>query len=911
MKFVKLVVFALLWQWTLLAHAATASLPPGVEFTTAAEGISEYRLKNGLRVLLFPDESKQTITVNVTYLVGSAHENYGETGMAHLLEHLMFKGTPRHRDIPRELTEHGARPNGTTWYDRTNYFETFAATEDNLKWALDLEADRMVNSFIAVKDLESEMTVVRNEYESGENRPATVLMQRMASTAYLWHNYGNATIGARADIENVPIERLRAFYKTYYQPDNAVLLVAGKIDAAATLKLIQQYFGKIPRPKRALPASYTTEPTQDGERTVTLRRSGDVQLAALAYHVPAGSHEDFAAVEILSQVLGDTPSGRLHKALVETGKAANVYSFEFQLRAPGLALFGAEVRQDASLDAARDALIATVEGLPQQPVTQAELERARTQLLKQIDLSLNASDRVGLALSEWLGMGDWRLFFLHRDRLRAVTLADVQGVATQYYKPSNRTVGLFVPTAAPDRAEIPPIPDIAAALRDYKGDAPKAAGEVFDPSPANIEARTLRFVTPGGLKVALVPKRTRGNAVVGSMTLRFGNEQNLLGRRSAGNWVPDMLMRGTQQRTREALMDEIDRLQARLNVGGGATAAGVFLESTRVNLPELLRLVAEVLRQPAFTAGEFELLRQEALAAIEEQQKEPNALAAIDFQRHLNPYAQDDVRYIPTLAERIADAKALTLDEVKRFYAEFYGAQHGEITLVGDFDPQEITPLLNQLFQGWDSALPYTRVPNPYQNVAALDLSLPTPDKANAVFIAGMNLAIRDDDPDYPALVLGNYMLGGGFLSSRLATRVRQQEGLSYSIGSQLSANALDRNGLFRVSAIYAPQNLPRLEAAISAEITRALNEGFTAAELQAAKSGWLQAQQVGRAQDPELARRLSAYSFLGRTLAWDADFEGKIKSLTPEQIKAAMQRHIDPAKLSKVKAGDFKNGPQ
>lgn len=911
MKFVKLVVFALLWQWTLLAHAATASLPPGVEFTTAAEGISEYRLKNGLRVLLFPDESKQTITVNVTYLVGSAHENYGETGMAHLLEHLMFKGTPRHRDIPRELTEHGARPNGTTWYDRTNYFETFAATEDNLKWALDLEADRMVNSFIAVKDLESEMTVVRNEYESGENRPATVLMQRMASTAYLWHNYGNATIGARADIENVPIERLRAFYKTYYQPDNAVLLVAGKIDAAATLKLIQQYFGKIPRPKRALPASYTTEPTQDGERTVTLRRSGDVQLAALAYHVPAGSHEDFAAVEILSQVLGDTPSGRLHKALVETGKAANVYSFEFQLRAPGLALFGAEVRQDASLDAARDALIATVEGLPQQPVTQAELERARTQLLKQIDLSLNASDRVGLALSEWLGMGDWRLFFLHRDRLRAVTLADVQRVATQYYKPSNRTVGLFVPTAAPDRAEIPPIPDIAAALRDYKGDAPKAAGEVFDPSPANIEARTLRFVTPGGLKVALVPKRTRGNAVVGSMTLRFGNEQNLLGRRSAGNWVPDMLMRGTQQRTREALMDEIDRLQARLNVGGGATAAGVFLESTRVNLPELLRLVAEVLRQPAFTAGEFELLRQEALAAIEEQQKEPNALAAIDFQRHLNPYAQDDVRYIPTLAERIADAKALTLDEVKRFYAEFYGAQHGEITLVGDFDPQEITPLLNQLFQGWNSALPYTRVPNPYQNVAALDLSLPTPDKANAVFIAGMNLAIRDDDPDYAALVLGNYMLGGGFLSSRLATRVRQQEGLSYSIGSQLSANALDRNGLFRVSAIYAPQNLPRLEAAISAEITRALNEGFTAAELQAAQSGWLQAQQVGRAQDTELARRLSAYSFLGRTLAWDADFEGKIKSLTPEQIKAAMQRHIDPAKLSKVKAGDFKNGPQ
>jgi len=218
--------------------ATYAQLPPRIQKVTTVEGITEYRLDNGLRVLLFPDPSKPTITVNVTVLVGSGSEGYGEKGMAHLLEHLVFKGTPGHPDIPRELTEHGTRPNGTTSFDRTNYFETFQATEENLKWALDMEADRLVNSFIAKKDLDSEMTVVRNEWEAGENFPQAVLQKRILAAAYEWHNYGHTVIGARSDIEKVPIERLQEFYRKHYQTDNAILMVAGKIDEPTTLKLI-------------------------------------------------------------------------------------------------------------------------------------------------------------------------------------------------------------------------------------------------------------------------------------------------------------------------------------------------------------------------------------------------------------------------------------------------------------------------------------------------------------------------------------------------------------------------------------------------------------------------------------------------------------------------------------------------
>jgi zinc protease len=887
------------------AQTPAAALPAGVERVTSVEGITEYRLKNGLRVLMFPDQTKQTITVNITYLVGSATENYGETGMAHLLEHMTFKGTPRHPNIPQELTSHGARPNGTTWTDRTNYFETFAATDENLNWALDLEADRMVNSFVAKKDLDSEMTVVRNEFELGENSPGNVLLERMMATSYIWHNYGKTTIGARSDIENVPIERLQAFYHNYYQPDNAVLLVAGKFDEAKTLGLVDKYFSPVPRPARTIQKIYTQEPTQDGERQVTLRRVGDTQLVEALYHVPSGAHPDFAAIDIIAQVLGDTPSGRLHKALVETKKASSAFGFDFQWRDPTLAIFGAEVRTGDSLDAARDTLVQTVEGIAANPPTKEEIERARTQLLKNIELTLNNSDRVGLTLSEFIGAGDWRLFFLHRDRLRKVTPEDVARVAAAYFKPANRTLGLFVPTPKPDRAEIPPTPDLQAALKDYKGDAVMAAGEAFDPSPANIESRTTR-PEAAGIKMALLPKKTRGGKVVAQMTLRFGDEKTLMNRSTAAALAGQMLMRGTAKHTRQQIQDELDKLKARAFVFGGATQAGVQIETVRENLPAVMRLVAEILREPAFPAAEFDLLKSEQLAAIEQNKSEPTQMGFTAFNRTLSPFPKGDVRYVTTTEEDVADITAATLDEARQFYKDFYGASNATLTVVGDFDPKEIGDLTTQLFGDWKSPKPFARVPSVYKEVAAANQTLAAPDKANAFFVAGFNLSLRDDNPDYPALVLGNYMLGGGFLSSRLAARIRGKEGLSYNVGSSLNVNSLDQYGRFTAIAIYAPQNVEKLEAAFKDELARMTKDGFTAEEVAAAKKGWLQSRQVSRAQDNELASRLNQYLFVGRTLAWDEDLEKKVAALTPEQINAAMRKYIDPSRLVIVKSGDF-----
>ena len=892
------------------AHPA----PPAPVRGPTVEGITEYDLANGLRVLLFPDSSKPTITVNVTYLVGSRNEGYGETGMAHLLEHMVFKGTPHHRNIPQELTEHGAQPNGSTWFDRTNYFETFAANDTNLTWALDLEADRMVNSFVARSDLESEMTVVRNEYESGENDPFNVLLERTFSTAYLWHNYGKSTIGARSDIELVPIERLQSFYHRYYQPDNAVLVVAGKFDPARTLQLVTSRFGAIPRPDRSgvlkIWPTYTVEPTQDGERTVTLRRVGDVQVVAAAYHVPAGSDSDFAAVDVLSEVLGSAPSGRLYRALVETKKAADVGAISFQFRDPSLLYLYARVRQGDPLDSARAALERTVDSVLVSVPTAEEVERGKTSLLRTIELNLNNSSRVGLQLSEWAAMGDWRLLFLNRDRLRAVTPAAVQRVAARYLVPSNRTLGVFVPTPSPQRAEIPPAPDVAALVHDYHGDTARVAGEVFDPSPANIDERTTRTALANGLQLALLPKRTRGQTVNAMLRLRYGSEAAVTGKAVIADLAADMLMRGSLHHTRQQIRDSLDKLQARVNLFGGPTSTSVMIETTRPHLAAVLGLLGEVLREPAFDSTEFRTLVQENLASIEEQKSEPTAIAFRLFQRHLASYPKGDPRYVATLDELAADYAAATLDGVRRFYGDFYGATNAELSVVGDFDPAQISQLVTARFGDWRSAQPYARVAQPYQDRPDTTVVVETPDKANAMFVAGMNLHLRDDDPDYPALVLGNYMLGGGFLNSRLATRIRQKEGLSYGVGSMLSAAALDSSGTFAAYAIYAPQNVRRLQTAFREEIDRMLHDGFTAVEVEQAKAGWLQSREVARAQDQQLANTLMAYLFYHRTLAFDADLERKVQALTTDQINAAVRRHLDPGKFTIVEAGDFAHHP-
>ncbi|HEY5800732.1 MAG TPA: insulinase family protein, partial [Burkholderiaceae bacterium] len=703
-RLASLMVVLLLPALAPLGHAAAAGagpLPAGVTRHHSVEGITEYRLANGLRVLLFPDASRPTVTVNVTYLVGSRHENYGETGMAHLLEHLLFKDTRAHPDLVRELDRRGMDYNGTTSFDRTTYYESFQASADHLRWALRMEADRMTGARLLAADLASEMTVVRNEFEMGENSPSDVLGKRMQAMAYDWHSYGRSTIGNRSDIENVGLSNLRAFYRTWYQPDNAVLVIAGQFDERAALRTVADSFGTIKRPQRKLPAFWTAEPTQDGERSVTVRRKGDVQMIALAYKIPGALHDDTDGLAYMADILGDTPNGRLHQRLVATGMAAEAYAYAEMNYAPGLLVVGAAVKKGQPLEPVKEALIDLAENFYKVPPTAEEMARIARNTEHGFDSLLADPQRVALALSDAIALGDWRLMFQAREKLAKVTAAQVTATAARYIVRDNRVTGLFLPEDAPRRAEIEVAPGPDVAMQGFVPRAAVASVAAFDPTQDNIDRHT-EISRIDGLKLALLPKPTRASLVTVNINLHWGDERNLFGKSVLPGMTSAMLSRGTTRYTRQQLADAFDRLR----ISGSLNS----FTTTREHLAEALRLVAHVMKEPAFPQAEFEQLKQRALVGIEASRNDPQALAARELARLFNPYPKGDVRAAMPLDEQLATVQAVTLEAVKNFYRDFHGASHGEIAIVGDFDALQARAIIVQEFGNWKSRARYARL---------------------------------------------------------------------------------------------------------------------------------------------------------------------------------------------------------
>ena len=886
---------------------------------TSVEGITEYRLDNGLQVLLFPDPTRPKVTVNLTVLVGSRHEGYGETGMAHLLEHMLFKGTPTHSDIPGAMKERGAQFNGSTWLDRTNYHETLPASDKNLEFAIRLEADRMVNSPIKAEDLATEFSVVRNEFEMGENSPERVLSQRMMSVAYEWHNYGKSTIGNRSDIERVPVDNLRSFYKRFYQPDNAVLVVAGQFDEKKALEYITKYFGSLPRPGRKLQETYTEEPAQDGERVVTLRRIGDVGLVGLLYHVPAASHAAFPAVEILGEILDSEPSGRLYKALVESKKATSVSVRPTAGHDPGAFEIMAEVntKELSTLEKVRDVMISVIDEIARKGVTQEEVDRARQRILKYRELAAADPNSIGVELSEWAAQGDWRLYFLNRDRIEQVTPAQVKEVVDSYFTTSNRTVGFFVPTDKRERTPIPGVPDIAKLLKGYTGRQVKTGTrDASDVAPLAIEARLQRPEQIAGVKLAFLPKKTHGESVQARLTLQYGNAENLKGLGEASGFLARLMVRGTKNLTRQQIQDQLDKNFARLGTGmnmrmlGGSQGLGTLtftIETKRANLPAALDILRQILREPILPGSEFEVMKNEDLAGAQQGRSDPIRQGLNRIQRLMSRYPSDDVRYVPTVDEQIDRLKKVSLDQVRTLYQEYLGADHGEFVVVGDVEPSEVLPILSRTLEGWKSDKPYAWIARPYQpEIEPRRETIETPDKENAVYLGAIAMPVKDDDPDYAALAMGNFILGGGSLSSRIADRLRQKGGLSYTAMSMLQASPIDRRASLLILAIYNPDNVAKVVAGVDDELTRLLKDGVKTDELEKAKTGYLQQQQVSRTTDATLTAILSENLFLGRTMQFQADLEQKIKALTPEAVDEALRKYFDLKRMSAVTAGDF-----
>ncbi len=675
-------------------------------------------------------------------------------------------------------------------------------------------------------------------------------------------------------------------------------MIAGKFDPALALTEIAREFGAIAKPTRSLPRINTVEPIQDGERSVVVRRKGDIQIIGAAYKAPGALHPDMNALGYAALILGHTPSGRLHKKLVDSQKALGVGAQTLAYLDPHPLMFLAVQKAGENVDALRDEFLSEIEKFADTPPTSDEMQRTRTLYDNLYESMLAQPERIGLMLSSYIAQGDWRLFFYDKDTHQNVTAERVQAVAKKYFVRDNRSVATFLPENSPVRAEITPAPLAAEVLKDWKPTTQVSQGETFEASAKNIDART-ELHTVGALKIALLAKKTRSETVQVRMSFNRGSEASRSGRETVWSLARNSIMLGNEKFTRAQLADELQRRKLQ----GGVMS----FETRRENLMSALELAAQVMREPNFPEAELELQRKESLASLEFSKSEPAALAGERITRHFNPYPPEHPFYAQSREETEKAIRSYTRDDLLKAYADLAGTADGEIAIVGDFEPSAVKATLEALFATWQSKSPYERIPARLSTPAPINEWIDTPDKENATLRMSTSFALKRDHPDYPALWVANEIVGAGGLDSRLMARIRGKEGLSYGISSSFSVGVFDEVASWGVSGIAAPQNVMRVERAVLEEINDARDKGFTAEEVARIKSGARGAYNQYYASDASVASMWLDRLHRGLKFADYEAFVDKVMAVTPEQARDAFRKYVDPAKLSIVKAGDKK----
>lgn len=895
------------------APAASQIAPPlkaGMAQPTGTEqigrkvyGITEYRLANGLTVLIRPDDTKPTMTINLVYKVGSRHEGPGEAGMAHLLEHMLFKGTTVFPTPDEEMRRRGIDSNGTTSLDRTNYYGTFNASDETRDWMLGWLADAMQNVRISEEKLKSERSVVLNEMDADDDSRSGSLSKLLRATAYQFHPYGRPVIGTRSDVEAMSAASLQRFYQTWYRPDNAVLIITGKFESGSTLAKVQQLFGSIPRPSALISQPHTLEPVQQGEREAVLRREGGNPMLRLAYHIPDVASRDSVALKILGLMLTIEPEGELYIELVKPGHATGISASTTEDADPGLLVFYVSFTDEKQRDLIRNTLVRHIEQNP-------KLHQSLLDLLKQA--IRHARERIGedaesmaLSLGKFAALGDWRLGFARGDWAEQMSLDEIRAAAKRWLVRDNRTLAWYMPTENLARAPQHARTDVAAALQNHQW----PEGNDFVPdvpiTPEYITSHAQKGQLPNGLRYALLPRKIKGDRVKLNLDLRWGSLESLSGRWRDVDFLDGLLKQETRSMSQTQLRDRLIELDADMSVSGGSGGAKLWLDVPRRNLEAAMTLAASMMREPVFRDDLFQENRRAAFAGIKASQGKPQRLIAEEFSRRGRQYPLDDPRHDRTEDALRADYEAQTTDRMARFWKDFAGASEGELSAMGNFDPDELKALVQQLFGDWKTPHPYQRFPDSYHHYGTGRVILTTPDHANAEFTQTRQFRMSQQHADYPALALAVRILGSG-PESRLWKRVREQEGLSYSVSASLDASYDRDDANIDIDASFAPKNLHRLEAAIDEEIRRALEHGFTQQELDDARRRRQEGRRAYLADEDNLVSMMSSQLYWGTSMKEWLENDTKLASLTLDEVNAAFRKWFSPDQSLTVAAGSF-----
>ncbi|HZI89779.1 MAG TPA: insulinase family protein, partial [Candidatus Polarisedimenticolia bacterium] len=601
--------FALLLLMAVTRASASSALPANVQWVDSLGGIQQYKLKsNGMTILLKPNAAAPVITFEVVYHVGSRNEAPGNTGSAHLLEHLLFNKSTQnfgrengHKTFQEVLFAAGCdygSTNMTTWNDRMTGYSTLPA--DKMELAMKIEADRLGRALILDKERQPEMSVVRNEYEIGENNPANALQKAVVGAAIVAHPYHWDTIGYRSDIEGVTTEKLKEHYKNFFWPDNAEAILVGDFDPEDALRIFDHEFGSFPRSSKPIPAVITVEPPQEGERRVIVRRNGQVGLVEIGYIRPGSLDKDFITLDVLATILGSGINSRLYQALVEKGLATDASASNYTLRDPYPILIDATVAPGVSHQKVEDAMKATLYEVAKKGVTEVELSRAKNQVEVAVVRGRDGTYELASSLGEAVASANWKWFVTYVDEMKKVTTADVKRVAATYLVPDHATVGWFVPaveeTKKPQKQ--------AGAGGSVESSASSGQSASQSASHASFAQRTLHRVLKNGITLDVLANHAVPTVAVNGIVLA-GRMHRPVGKPAVPQLTAMMLERGTVAHDKRAIAARLDGVGAQLHVTSDAYGATITGSSLSRDAKLLLSTLAEELKTPAFADSEL------------------------------------------------------------------------------------------------------------------------------------------------------------------------------------------------------------------------------------------------------------------------------------------------------------------
>jgi zinc protease len=869
--------------------------------TTLTANVKKTVLENGLTILSKEVHSAPVVTVQVWYKIGSRNEAPGVNGIAHQLEHMLFKGTKdRPVQFGRLFAALGSSFNAFTSYDQTAYFGT--VEKNKLTSLLTLEADRMQNAMIDTEKLTGEKRVVISELQGYENNPTYRLNRAVQRAAFPNSPYGLTVGGTKADVEKFTTEQVRSYYDAYYAPNNATLVVVGDFDTATLMAKVKETFGKVPRRDvkvAKLPTTAVTPP----KRRLTLKEPGTTNIAIAIYPLPEANHPDVPAIDVMNYVLTEGRSSRMYQSIVETGLATGLDGGAANLAAGGWYEITAIVEPSKSLPKLEAAIDKDIKLLQAKGAAPAEITRAKAQLKSSYLLSNRSIDNQARQLgNDQTTTGDYQFTDKYLAGVERVTAADVQRVAKKYLQDNLKTVGYFEPTTITGKAA--PAESIKQTTENLSPGAPLDAAEVakylppLDPDTTS-QKQTLpqEVKLANGLRVFLLPDSSTPTVTL-SGSIQAGAEYDTIPKAGAASLTAANLMSGTKTKSSLDLAKTLESRGASLAFGASREGVAIGGSALSKDLPTLMQTLADVLQNANFPQQKFELSRQRALVTLKLELDNPNSLARRKFQQTI--YPKDHPFTIFPTAETLS---GLTAADLKTFYAGHYLPSNTILAIVGDFKVPEVKALLEQDLGKWSTTATAVKLnyPAPQLPEQQVQVNPALPGKTQSITLMG-NKAIPRKDPRYYSALVLNQILGGDTLSSRLGTEIRDRQGLTYGIYSSFAAGK--RQGTFIISMQTAPDDARKATQSTIALLKSLQANGVTAAEVANAKRSIVSNYTVDLASPDEIAGATLSNAVYGLNPDEISEFPNKIKAVTLEQVNKDAKELISPDRFIVITAG-------